>query len=223
MNNDLKLTMNSEPVTSAGGPDFSTGVAKKKSGCGCLAGCLGVLLLFIAPFIAGGIYVASLSDEQMGEKIVGFLANTSYTQSVKDAINSSDKMTPEEKTVFLSLYDGFLTKYHALPPQQQAIIHKNAYAIIKTIFTAPEKLNSKEPPEEFLQILDVLAIAPQQTLNQSTDTQTSIATFTATATATTTDIDPYGFGVDNNRTDRGTETTPSATATASGNKTNFDF
>ncbi len=222
MNNDLKLAMNSEQSS---GPDFAQ--PKKKSGCGCLGGCLGILILMLSPFIFSWVYVASLSDEEMGEKVIGVLADQSYADDVRDLINNSSEMSADEKANLLGMYESLLSKYHGLPPQQQAIIHKNSVKVVKMFFSEKGKI-ANEPPEELLQILDILAIAPNAFSNQSTVTDTSVSTATATETST----DPFGFGTSTpvTQTDTATYTEPlistptsASTATGTGYKTDYDF
>lgn len=132
--------------------------AQNKSGVSCfLIGCLGLAALIVVPLVAIWIYFASLSDAELGAKIVGFLKNSEVQHGVKQGIREAEGLTQEQKKTIIMLYDKILTDHDKLPPQKQQVINKNVYVMTKKLFTEPKKYQDAPPPElfEILMVLDM--------------------------------------------------------------------
>lgn len=150
------------------------GEKKKSSGCGCFAiGCFMLILLCVLPFIGGGIYLASLDDEEWGGFVVDLLKNENFSSTFKVEIQKSTDMSNEQKTMVINLYDGFLKKYDSLPADKQDTIKKNVYVVIKKLFTDPKEFEQK-PPAEFLEILTTLGADASITSTITTPPTTKI-------------------------------------------------
>lgn len=149
------------------------GEKKKSSGCGCFAiGCFILILLCTLPFVGGGIYLASLDDEEWGGFVVNILKNESFSSTFKLEIQNSSDMSTEQKTIVVNLYEGFLKNYDSLSEEKQKIVKKNIYTVIKKLFTDPKGFE-KQPPAEFLEILTILGADSSITSTIKTTTTTT--------------------------------------------------
>ena len=139
----------------------------KSKGCSCvLLGCLLVLFLGSLPFIGGGYFLSTIDDAVLGEKIIYVLKEPAFATGIKNGIKDLDNMSEGHKTAIIDSYDKFLQRYDQLSPEDQNIINKNIYVVIKKMFTDPEDFDAR-PPLEFIEILAVLHTSPD--LNQTVD------------------------------------------------------
>ncbi len=163
---------------------------KKKSGCGCgcfLTGCLIFILLTVVPLIGGGIYVASLSEEDWGNKIIWLVKNKSFSAGFKNGIRNSNKMSEDEKKALIQVYEGIVESFDRLPPAQQTKVKKDIVIVIKTFIKHPD---TKTPPPEFQEIL--LLMNPGM-IDLTTPAETNLPAPLKTPTQPST-TNPYDFG-----------------------------
>ncbi len=129
---------------------------KKGSGCSCfLIGCLIIIALVLIPIIGGSIYIITLDDLAWGSKIVGLIKHKRFSEGFKNGIKEADNLSNKQKQALIQFYDQFLTDYDSLSKENQEIIDRNIYIVIKKIIFEPEKFE-EEPPKEFLEILSIL-------------------------------------------------------------------
>jgi hypothetical protein len=180
MSDDLKLNTSvaAEDVYSAATND---GVPqKKKSGCGCFAiGCIALIILIVLPFAGGGLYLASLDDEDLGGVLVTFMTHPEFSKGFRSAIEDSPKMTADQKKQVLKVYDQFVNNYDSLTAEQQKSIKKNIFVVAQKIITDSESFG-KNPPKEFFDIISLLGAEDEfstikndinKNLNQNTSNQ----------------------------------------------------
>lgn len=131
---------------------------KKKRGCGCfLMGCFALIVLMSLPPIGFLVYLGTLSDADYGGYVVTLLKNPDVAKGVKESIEESPDLTPEQKAAVTQAYDALLTKYDKLPADKQDAVKRNIVAVVKKAVADPEGF-AAEPPPELLDIFVTLDI-----------------------------------------------------------------
>lgn len=237
---DLKLSTNATDGSDMTGMSGEV-KPRKKSGCGCFAiGCLVLVLLFSAPFVGVGIWVATMDDAEWGEKLVSITQMEGFSEGFKAAIQENPDINAEAKKAIIDAYDTFATKYPNLPEEKKKKISENLIKLIKRAIFSPDTLAGGNAPDELVEIVEIFDPNAANLLKgvpatgTSTSTQTSIITtppvstntaiatgqMTTTAVATSTATsDPFSFDLPSTT---GTKT-GSATATSTGGASPFDF
>lgn len=176
MSQDLKLSGSTLP-------DQPTSSRKNKSGWGCVAiGCLGLVALVILATIGVTVYIATLTEADLGAKIVEVIKNPDFSKKFKKGIRESTKISEQQKEALIALYDTFLRNYDKLPKDKQETINKDIFIVIKKRVTDAKRFK-KEPPKEFREIVTILhteelksSITPQQPALSPPPTTTQPAT-----------------------------------------------
>lgn len=228
MSQDLKLSTAStsyeQQMTDQSG-------AKPKSGCGCfVAGCFGLLLLILVPFVGSIVYIASLDGSDAGQWIAQLATHEEFRKEFRNGINNNTELTQEQRTMLLGMYEKFLTNYDSMSNDEKQSLHRSIYDLTVKIITDGDNLKGSAPPQEFLDILKLLKMDNELMLLQSqlgSSTTTPTQTTPPTTTTTTTTNDPYSFDAGSNQNTTTptstTTTTPTQPSTGTGYKTEYDF
>lgn len=160
MSNDLHLSSNSEDI------QYQTmdpeNPKKKSGGCGCfIVGCLVVIALVLLPLIGGSLYLGSLDDEEWGGFIISMATNQSIINTLKEEINRSQDLDAQRKKELIEAYDTFLKRYGALSADEQKLIKKDVYVVVKTLLSGHHTFEENTPPE-FTKILTMLGLETQK-------------------------------------------------------------
>lgn len=222
MTNELKLHSSPSSFTNPSDPSMSGTVPpKKKSGCGCLLmGCLIVLFLISAPFIGGGIYLATLDETDLGSFVIGFIKSPQLSTEIKNAIQDGN-MAESERQALLQIYDKLVANYDSLPDDKKEIVNRDMWIVITKAFKDHDE--STPPPPELMEMITILSPELSGILNTTTPTTTTPTTTTPTTSPTTNTTDPFNFDLPaTNTAPPPTNTTPPSTPTPPGNN-DFSF
>jgi hypothetical protein len=174
--------------------DAASQPPKKKGGCcgcGCfLSGCLILILMIVLPIVGGGVYFASLTNEQWGDKIMWLVKNPSFATGFKNGIQESKEMSDDEKKAFIQMYDELVENYDHLEPAQQAKVKQDLIVVIKAFIKDPD---TKTPPPE---LMDLMQILQPGMLDMTAPDGTPATTPPPPGAQNTqpTDANPYDFG-----------------------------
>jgi len=218
MTDDLKLG-STNTTDFEGMSGISDNGPTKKSGCGCITIGVFLLVLFIIlPGVAGFIYINTISEDDLAKVFVDVVKHPSFGREFKKSINQNNKLTQNQKTAVLTMYDKFATGYDKLPYDKKKIVRS------KFLYTGQVFITKQDPQravEGLKEVMDIFGVDTSFMGAIKTDPH-QIDKIKDPVKTPAPDPDPYGFDLPSQNTKQ-PPPPPTTQPSPYSNPSQFDF